>query len=107
MMRKQKRYIAAASFLALMLYFGPNLLQDIHRVYGHDHQHFPRTIGTQIYTYSTQCPVCVFEFTSVDDIAQYKENTVVRDCFSLIETEIEFRDLRANNFNFRSRAPPD
>ena len=107
-MQKQERHIAVASFLALMLYFGPSMVQDIHRVFSHapGHHYSPFATATQIYKYSNQCPVCVFEFTSVDDIKQNRENPFIQDWFCVIATEIIFQILGTTHFSFQSRAPP-
>jgi hypothetical protein len=108
MIYKPEHNIRIASLMALVLYFAPNLGQDVHRVFGHmlDRHYHPYTTGNQISTHSTQCPVCVFEFTFVESIPEHKENTVISDWYCTIATEIRFKVPATTNFSIHSRAPP-
>lgn len=69
-MQNPKRQIAFLSVLALLLYLVPNMVQDIHRIWGH-HEHplelLPQT-GKQFQKQSEVCQVCVFEFNVVDQL---------------------------------------
>lgn len=108
MMQKQDRHITAASFLALMLYFVPNLVQDIHRVFGHSGEHNPSHAysGTNIHNFYERCPICVFEFSMAEDIdiGIIKLKTYSTRPDRSTKAEHQIFDLYRNNI--RSRAPP-
>jgi hypothetical protein len=73
-MQNSKRQIALSSFLVMLLYLVPNMVQDIHRIGGHQ-IHFGESHqqpGIQLYSQQEECPVCVFEFNVVDQL----KNTV-------------------------------
>jgi hypothetical protein len=68
-MQNTKIRIALASVFAMLLYLGPNLVQDVHRIAGHQ-IHFGETHnqpGVQLYSLQEECAVCVFEFNIVDE----------------------------------------
>jgi hypothetical protein len=73
-MQISKRQIAFLSVFAMLLYLVPNLVQDLHRVWGHPDFQAVNTAqnGIQFHQQSEKCPVCVFEFNVVDRL----ENTV-------------------------------
>jgi hypothetical protein len=67
-MQNTKRRIALASFVAMLLYLGPNLVQDVHRIFAHQ-IHFGEIYsqpGTQLFSQQKECAVCVFEFNIVE-----------------------------------------
>ena len=67
-MQKTKRVAALSSLMALLIYLGPNLVQDIHRVFGHHHHHSASHAATGInHTHGERCDVCTFEFNIVDE----------------------------------------
>jgi hypothetical protein len=69
-MQNSKRQIAFSSILALLLYLLPNLVQDSHRILGHQVQfgeNYP-TSDVQVHNYLEKCPVCIFEFNVVNEI---------------------------------------
>lgn len=107
-MQKQDRHIIAASFLALMLYFVPNLVQDIHRVFGHIGEQNPSHAysGTYIHNFYERCPICVFEFSMAEDInigiIKLKTGSNRQDHSTKAEHQI-FDSFRNT---IRSRAPP-
>ncbi len=65
-----RRQITLISLLALLLYFVPNLVQNIHRVSGHEESGSVNhaLAGTQVHGYHAICAVCVFEFYAVDEV---------------------------------------
>jgi hypothetical protein len=69
-----KRRIAFLPFFAMLLYLVPNLVQDLHRVWGHPDFQAANIAqsGMQFHHKADNCPVCVFEFNVVDRF----ENTV-------------------------------
>jgi len=64
-----KRQIAFSSTLVLLFFLVPNLVQDIHRIFGHHNRHdaFHTFSGAQFRLQSEKCPVCLFEFNVVDE----------------------------------------
>jgi hypothetical protein len=56
--------------LALLLYVLPNMVQDVHRVFGHYHLTVfaYSSSGNNIQQCVDKCPVCHFEFCAVDEI---------------------------------------
>lgn len=67
-MQITKRRIALASVVAMLLYLGPNLVQDVHRIFGHQIQYseIQNQSGIQLYSQNEKCAVCVFEFNIVE-----------------------------------------
>ena len=88
-MHNSKRQIALSSILAMLLYLVPNMVQDVHRVFGHHHNPAPTIAlsGIQLHNHHVKCPVCVFEFNFVDQV----ENSVFKP------------DLRTLPFLFASK----
>lgn len=68
-MQNTKRRVALVSVLLLLLYLGPNLVQDVHRIVGHQ-IHFGEIHnqpGILLFSQREECAVCVFEFNIVDE----------------------------------------
>lgn len=67
-MQNTKRRVALASVLSLLLYLGPNLVQDVHRMVGHQIHfgEFHNQNGLQLSLQKEVCSVCVFEFNIVE-----------------------------------------
>ncbi len=81
-MQNSKQRIAFLPVIAMLLYLVPNLIQDIHRVWGHPESQFGNSVqsGIQMHCQADKCPVCVFEFNVIDQL----ENTVY---ISFLRTE--------------------
>lgn len=102
-----KRHIALSAVLAMLLYLVPNLVQDVHRVWGH-HEHHTINFdsNSQLEDQYADCPICIFEFNVVDEI-----DTFVYIPILLTQTIIfvENRaDLIQNKtfYYYNLRAPP-
>jgi len=108
MMQKQDRNITAASFLALMLYFVPNLVQDIHRVFGHIDEHNLSVVysGTSIHRFYETCPVCVFEFSMAEDVDIGIEKVTTDNNRPDRSAKAEHQVCDSYSSYNRSRAPP-
>ncbi len=72
-MQDTKRRVALASVLSLLLYLGPNLVQDVHRIFGHliHFGEIHNQLGIQLYSLQEECAVCVFEFNIVDELKTF------------------------------------
>jgi len=64
------RNTSIPAIIAVLLYVLPSLVQDVHRILGH--QEIPvsvrATAEKNIHKLIENCPVCVFEFYSVDEV---------------------------------------
>jgi hypothetical protein len=92
----------------MLIYFVPNLVQDIHRVWGHHEVHHPLGAleGSQFQNQSAKCPVCVFEFNIVDEIAYFIFVPLLDSQTTLFaeKSENQFRNTTFHYYNLR--APP-
>lgn len=108
-MQIPKRRIAFLPVVAVLLYFVPNLVQDIHRVLGHPDFLVKSTSqsGIQLYSQSDKCPVCVFEFNVVDQL----ENTVYIPSLnieSFLFTPKQEDQIQNTTFDYYNlRGPPE
>jgi len=107
-MINQKRHIALSSVLAMLLYLVPNLVQDVHRVWGH--QEHQRTINSdlnpQLESQYANCPVCVFEFNVVDEIDTFVYIPIlsIQTVFFVENSEDQIQKKAFHYYNLR--APP-
>ncbi len=107
-MQNSKRRIVAASLLAMLLYLGPNLVQDVHRILGHQ-IHFGRNHnlpGLQLFSQEEECAVCVFEFNIVEESHPYVFVPVLNiESFALkTVTENQIQNKYFHYYNLRG--PP-
>jgi hypothetical protein len=107
-MPNSNRQLALSSLLAVLLYLMPNLVQDIHRVFG-KHEYHVETIsqtGNQIHIQYEKCSICVFEFNVADDIVNPVflplQNTVPFLLSSKQENQIQNKAF----YYYNLRAPP-
>lgn len=70
-MNNQKQLNAISALLIMLLYLIPNLVQDVHRVFGHKYYFIENTTSkrAKIDNQQEKCIVCVFEFNVVDEIS--------------------------------------
>lgn len=98
----------AISLLALLLYLVPNLVQDVHRIWGHnDNNHvidFHQDI--QINRQSEDCAACVYEFNLADDIISYPYIPVLESvtCVLVLRHDSQIQNKTFSYYNLR--APP-
>jgi len=107
-MQNTKRRIALASVFAMLLYLGPNLVKDVHRIWGHQ-IHFGEIHnqpGVQLYSMQEECAVCVFEFNTVDESETFVFVPVFNVEKFLIETltKSQIHNLYISYYNLRG--PP-
>lgn len=107
-MQLSKRQFALSAVLAMLLYLVPNLVQDIHRIWGHqDHQHnFSSADGIQLHNHYEKCAVCVFEFNLVEEFSAFVYVPVLQTVISLFveSSEQQFQNEAFHYYNLR--APP-
>ena len=107
-MQNSKRQIVFASVLAMFLYLVPNLVQDTHRISGHQTRfaESPVLPGIQLSQSKEKCPICVFEFNIVEGIVNFAYIPVIK-----VETFVlaVFQENQIQNKIFHYydlRAPP-
>ncbi len=104
-MVKHKSIIAVA---AVMFYLLPNLLHDVHRIYGHtysDHT-FEADAEKNVHQYSEKCLVCVYAFYSSDEIpAVFFTVSPVSCNFIFFDNTSCQTSIKVFDFS-RLRAPP-
>jgi hypothetical protein len=107
-MPNSKRQKVLSFLLVVLLYLVPNLVQDIHRVFG-QHENFVEhnsKYGNQIHLHHEKCLICVFEFNVVDQdlipvFASIQQNV------SLLLTSGKENQLQNKAFHYYNlRAPP-
>jgi hypothetical protein len=107
-MHHSKRRIVLSALFALLIYFVPNMVQDIHRVWGHHevHQQLNTKAGTQFQNQESQCPVCVFEFNIVDEIVNfiYVPQVFSQPTLFAAKSENQIQNKAFHYYNLR--APP-
>lgn len=94
--------------LAVLLYLLPNLVQDAHRLFGHLGHSFTPLASESKSIQSTveKCPVCVFEFYSVDDAPIQVFKVLVANTI-LVFNAFETHQLTSKVFDYSQlRAPP-
>lgn len=107
-MQKSKHYLVLSSVLALLLYLGPNMVQDLHRVFGH-HDHyvpFQTNSNTQFQNQTEKCPICFFEFNIVDELSTFAYVPLVQTAVCLFADECD-NQIQDKTFHYYDlRAPP-
>jgi len=108
-MQISKRQIALSSILALLLYLVPNLVQDIHRIWGHRllFEEIHTQTGLLLYSQNEKCPVCVFEFNVADETDNFVYVPLIHTVHfvfgALREHQIQNKTFQYYNL----RAPPE
>lgn len=107
-MPNTKRQLALASLLAVLLYLIPNLVQDIHRVFGHHGHHSEKSTrpGKQIHESSEKCTICTFEFTVFDEIEHPLFAHVHQTVSLLLGADLENQVHNEAFYYCNLRAPP-
>ena len=93
---------------AVLLYLLPNLVQDVHRVFGHHNiSHFTQaTTAKSIHQTTEKCPVCVFEFYSVQEAPAPIFNVLLATCNPIFRVN-DSHQLTSKVFDYSQlRAPP-
>jgi len=93
---------------AVLLYLLPNLVQDVHRVFGHHNvSHYTQaTTAKSIHHPAEKCPVCVFEFYSVDEAPASIFTVLLVTCNTVFTYNINHQ-LTSKVFDYSQlRAPP-
>jgi hypothetical protein len=107
-MQNPKRNIAISSVFAMLLYFVPNMVQDVHRILGHPdypiESHAPT--GVQLLNQSERCPVCIFEFNVVDEAAIFVYVPLLQSEISLFAENCENQVQNKIFHYYNLRAPP-
>lgn len=107
-MLNSKRQIAFSSVLALLLYLVPNMVQDVHRVWGHHEQHitFQAITDTQFQNQVAKCPVCVFEYNIVDKIESFAYLPFLQSEISFFINKCDSQTQKKALHYYNLRAPP-
>ena len=109
-MHNSARRIFISSSLVLILYFVPNLVQDLHRIFDHHDlkQYFGCAAPGRFVLHSTheKCSVCAFEF----NVVEKQENlfyTPVLPVMITLFTENTGNHIPDRSFHYYNlRAPP-
>jgi len=99
-----------------MFYLVPNLVQDIHRVFGHHNEHpeilsheyicHDLSAGIGFNNQSEECPICVFEFNVLEEPSKFVF-TPVSISFPFILSAESNNQLQNHTFLYYNlRAPP-
>jgi len=107
-MNISKRQIAFSSLLAMLLYLVPNLVQDAHRIWGHDKHQFEihDLPGYQFVNQSEKCPVCIFEFNVTEDIQHIVFEPLLKSNAVLFIGK-QYNQAQKKTFSYHNlRAPP-
>lgn len=107
-MHSLRRHTLSTSLLALMLYFGPNLVQDIHRVYGHSHEHHSLACsqGFLLGIDTNPCAICVFTFIVTDSIIQNTDVIAIKSWYITLSEGDTFPLKKTFDSHIQARAPP-
>ncbi len=93
---------------ALLLYVLPNIVQDVHRLFGHYHISYSTQsiTDTGIHHCVENCPVCHFEFYTTDETPATARTVVSATCNTFLSAEASHQ-LTAKVFDYSQlRAPP-
>ena len=93
---------------AVLLYLLPNLFQDGHRIFAHHKNTFSLQVSgdKNIHTYIEKCPVCVFEFYSVDEVKTNIFAAILATSNSIFNLNVSHQ-LSLKVFDYSQlRAPP-
>lgn len=108
-MKNPNRQLAFSAVMAVLLYLVPNMVQDVHRVWGH-HDHtvsFQAHSITQFQNHTEKCPICFFEFNVIDELNTFVYVPVVQTAVSLFADECDSQ-IQNKTFNYYNlRAPPE
>lgn len=107
-MNNSKRQIALSSVLAMLLYLVPNLVQDIHRIWGHEEHQFKihNLSGHQFVSQSEKCPVCIFEFNVTEDIQHFVFVPLLQSNAVLFIEKQQNQTQKKTFCYYNLRAPP-
>lgn len=107
-MQNSKRQILFASVLALCLFLVPNLVQDFHRISGHQTRFVVKHAfsGLQVSSSVEKCPVCVFEFNIVEEITNFVYIPVLK-VEAFVQATLHENQFQYEAFHYYNlRAPP-
>jgi hypothetical protein len=96
------------AILAVLLYVLPSLVQDAHRLMGHQEilVLIHADAGQNIHKHIENCPVCVFEFYSVDEINSTVSTQIINTGKSIFKIN-SGDQLSTKVFDYSQlRAPP-
>ena len=107
-MQNSKRNIALSAVLAMLLYFVPNLVQDFHRVWGHQEHHisYQDHSDTQFQDQAEKCKVCFFEFNIVDEIEAFVYMPSLQTAVSSFSDNSDNQIQNKAFQYYKLRAPP-
>ena len=106
-MLKSKHFIVLSSLMALLIYLGPNMVLDVHRVFGHHHHHCASNSGTGFHrVHSEKCSVCTFEFNVVDEPNNFRFNPLPQTISFLMPVAIHNQFQNSTFKYYQLRAPP-
>lgn len=107
-MQNSKHNIVLSSLMALLFYLGPNMVQDVHRVFGHHHHHHCESqSGTTIHrVHGEKCSVCVFEFNVVDEPDDFTFIPLPQAISFLMPVAIHNQFQNSAFHYYQLRAPP-
>lgn len=107
-MQKSKHLIVLSSLMALLIYLGPNMVQDVHRVFGH-HDHFvsfQTHSTTQFQNRAEKCPICFFEFNVADERNTFAYTPGITTAVSLFSEQCDNQIQNKIFHYYNLRAPP-
>lgn len=108
-MKNPNRQLAFSAVIVMLLYLVPNMVQDVHRVWGH-HDHtvsFQAHLITQFQNHTEKCPICFFEFNFVDELNTFVYVPVVQTAVSLFADECANQIQNKTFHYYNLRAPPE
>ena len=84
------------------------MVQDVHRVFGHHHHHHCESqTGTGIHrVHAEKCAVCVFEFSIVDEPADFKFIPLTQVLAFELPDAIQNQFINSTFEYYNLRAPP-
>ena len=93
---------------ALLLYVLPNIVQDVHRLFGHSHISYSKqlTLVTSIHSSVENCLVCHFEFYTADETPATVRTVILATCNTFLSADVNHQ-FSSKVFDYSQlRAPP-
>ncbi len=92
----------------MLLYLGPNLVQDLHRIFGHPIQFGENhnLSDIQLFSHADKCPVCVFEFNIVEESKTFEFIPFLKIETFILETVAENQIQNTYFYYYNLRGPP-
>jgi hypothetical protein len=108
-MRISNRRTSFLPLFALFLYLVPNLVQDLHRVWGHPEFQVGDIAqnGIQIHCLTDKCPVCVFEFNVVDQLEYFNYTAYLKTEYFLFTSKQGDQIQKITFHYYNLRGPPE